>query len=118
MENDYCDECGGKPGGHKPHCSERFKTFQDQASEIQLKVGFRQTAEEYKHLGDWEAQIIGLPQARSYGRSVPEAVGKLLLSIGKDHGMKNGIEFVAASEMQNQQSFASVEPVGRKDRER
>lgn len=31
MENDYCDECEGKPGGHQPHCPERFKSMNKEA---------------------------------------------------------------------------------------
>ncbi len=34
MKNDYCEECGGKPGGHKPYCSERFKSM-DERSQMQ-----------------------------------------------------------------------------------
>ncbi len=65
-----------------------------------MKIGFRETKDGYKHLGDWEAQIIGLPQARFYGRSAPEAIGKLILTIGKEHDC--GVEFCDPSEMQEQ----------------
>ena len=67
-----------------------------------MKIAFRQTKEGYKHLGEWEVQVIGLPQARSYGRSAAEAVGKLILSLGKDHGMHDGLEICDPSEIQDQ----------------
>ena len=67
-----------------------------------MKIAFRQTKEEYKHLGEWEAQIIGLPQARCYGRSAPEAVGKLVMNLGKEHGCE--VEICDPSEMQDQRA--------------
>jgi len=65
-----------------------------------MKVGFRETYSEYKKFGEWEAQIIGLPQARCYGSTVYEAVGKLILTFGKEYD----IEFCDASEMQDQRA--------------
>jgi len=55
--------------------------------EMKMTILFKQTADHYKHLGEWVAQIKGLPQARHYGATLPEAVGKLVLTFGKDQGM-------------------------------
>lgn len=53
-----------------------------------MKIGVRETTEEHKHLGDWEAQVEGLPQARCYGKTIYEAVGKLVFAFGKEHGVE------------------------------
>ena len=63
-----------------------------------MKIAFRQTNPEYKHLGEWEAQVENLPQARCYGATAEEAVGKLLLRFGKEQGIQIG----KSSEMSNQ----------------
>ena len=60
-----------------------------------LRIVTAQTAEDYRHLGDWVAQIKGSPQARTYGKDEAEAVGKLILAFGKE----NGIELLPASEL-------------------
>jgi len=65
-----------------------------------MRIGRRETTDEYKNLGAWEAQIIGLPQARCYGNSDPEAVGKLILTFRKEY--PGDIEFCDPSEMQDQ----------------
>ena len=53
----------------------------------ELKVLAEETTPEYQHLGKWVAQISGLPQARCYGSSLAEAVGNLMLTFGKEHGI-------------------------------
>ena len=63
-----------------------------------MKIGFRPTKD--NHLGKWEAQVAGLPQARCYGASPEEAVGKLILAFGKEHG----VTFIYRSEMQDQRA--------------
>lgn len=63
-----------------------------------MKIGFRSTKEEYKHLGEWEAQVAGLPQARCYGSSLEECIGRLILTFGKEHG----VEFIDPEDVQDQ----------------
>lgn len=65
-----------------------------------MKIGYRKTTDECKHLGTWEAQIIGFPQARCYGNSHSEAVGKLILTFRKQ--FPGEIEFCDSSEIQDQ----------------
>lgn len=65
-----------------------------------MKIGFREITDEHKHLGNWEAQIIGFPQARCYGNSHSEAVGKLILTFRKEY--PGNIEFCDSSEIQDQ----------------
>lgn len=65
-----------------------------------MKIGFRLTKDEYRQLGEWEAQMAGLPQARCYGNSPAEAVGNLILVFGKEHE----IEFIDPSEIQDQRT--------------
>ena len=60
-----------------------------------LSIATAETTEEYRHLGDWVAQFKGLPQARIYGKDKAEAVGKLILTFGKEHG----IALLPASEL-------------------
>lgn len=52
-----------------------------------LRIITAETTEEYRHLGDWVAQIKGLPQARTYGKDEAEVVGRLILTFGKEHGI-------------------------------
>lgn len=52
-----------------------------------LRVVTARTEGEYARLGEWVAQIKGLPQARTYGASEAEALGKLLLTFGKERGV-------------------------------
>lgn len=54
-----------------------------------------ETTGDYRRLGAWVAQFKGLPQARAYGKDRAEAVGKLILSLGKE----NGIELLPAAEL-------------------
>ena len=46
-----------------------------------------QTNEQYRHLGDWIAQVQGLPQCRMYGGNKDEALVKLILRFGKEQGL-------------------------------
>ncbi len=64
---------------------------------IAMKIGFRPTKDEFKRLGEWEAQVAKLPQARCYGSSPEECVGKLVLTFGKEHG----IEFIDPKDVQD-----------------
>lgn len=69
---------------------------------LSMNIAFRKTDPEYEHLGAWEAQVIGLPQARCYGVSSAEAIGYLIFAFGKEQCADKGIEFCDSSEMQNQ----------------
>ncbi len=52
-----------------------------------LKIVTARTKDEYICLGEWVAQIKGLPQARIYGASEAEVVGKLFLTFRKELGI-------------------------------
>lgn len=52
-----------------------------------MKILVHQTPEKYRHLGLWVASIGGAPQARQYGESFDEALRKLLVTFGKEHGI-------------------------------
>lgn len=67
-------------------------------TEKRLTVVLARTDADYGHLGKWVAQIKGLPQARAYGADEAEALGKLVLAFGKEHG----IAFLPASELDPQ----------------
>ena len=68
------------------------------AESPKLRIVVAETTGDYRHLGVWVAQIKGLPQARTYGKDKVEAVGKLILTLGKE----NGIVFLPASELDPQ----------------
>lgn len=52
-----------------------------------LEIVAARTEGDYTRLGEWVAQIKGLPQARTYGASEAEAIGKLFLAFGKERGI-------------------------------
>lgn len=56
-----------------------------------LRISTARTTGEYLALGKWVAQINGLPQARTYGHTKAEAVGKLVLAFGKEQGMVKAV---------------------------
>lgn len=63
-----------------------------------LRIVTAETTGNYRRLGDWVAQIKGLPQARTYGKDEVGAVGRLILAFGKEQG----ITLLPASELDPQ----------------
>ena len=63
-----------------------------------LRIVVAETTGDYRRFGAWVAQFKGLPQARTYGNDKVEAVGRLILSLGKE----NGIELLPAAELDPQ----------------
>lgn len=69
-------------------------------SKLKLKIVTARTEGDYTHLGEWVAQIKGLPQARTYGASEAEAFLKLFQAFGKEHG----IVMLPAEELDSQRT--------------
>jgi len=53
-----------------------------------MNVVIKPTKKEHINLGKWVAQIENLPQARCYGSSLEESFGKIVLTFGKENGIK------------------------------
>ncbi len=52
-----------------------------------MRIILTKTDGKYNSLGKWVAQLEGLPQARTYGINDLEALGKLILTFGKENGV-------------------------------